>query len=191
MTREEAISTLNSIKQYYNDKNEDSYVGFDNEDNEALQMAIKALEQEPCEDAISRQAVIYYIKAHIHEIITESGIDKNEHTNRVLRAIINGVETMPSVNPQRWIPIKTRPLTEEEKEEYADLGYGEDSVNYMYDCPLPEDGEEVLITTRHGEVNADWFYRDDGCYFETYCDEGDVKAWMPLPQPYKSESEEE
>lgn len=45
MTPQEAINTLNSIKQYYNDKNEDSYVGFDNEDNEALGMAIKALEQ--------------------------------------------------------------------------------------------------------------------------------------------------
>ena len=45
MTKEEAINILNSLKQYYNDKNEDSYVGFDNEDNEALDLAIKALEQ--------------------------------------------------------------------------------------------------------------------------------------------------
>ena len=45
MTREEVIDTLNSLKQYYNDKNEDSYVGLDNEDNEALDMAIQALEQ--------------------------------------------------------------------------------------------------------------------------------------------------
>ena len=52
------------------------------------------------DDLISRQAVIYYIKGYIHEIITESGEDKNAHTNRVLRALINGVETMPSVNPQ-------------------------------------------------------------------------------------------
>ena len=62
------------------------------------------------DDYVSRQAVIYYIKGHIHEIITESGRDKNEHTNRVLRAIINGVETMPSVTPQsktgRWIDGK-------------------------------------------------------------------------------------
>lgn len=52
------------------------------------------------DDLISRDAVIYYIKGHIHEIITESGEDKNAHTNRVLRALINGVETMPPVNPQ-------------------------------------------------------------------------------------------
>lgn len=29
MKNEDAINTLNSLKQYYNDKNEDSYVGFD------------------------------------------------------------------------------------------------------------------------------------------------------------------
>ena len=84
-----------------------------------------------------------------------------------------------------WIPIKTRPLTDKEKEEYADLGYSEDSISFMYDCPLPDDGQEVLVTTRYDEVRTDTFYRDDGCYFETYCDEDDVKAWMPLPEPYK------
>ena len=90
----------------------------------------------------------------------------------------------------KWIPIKTRPLTDKEKEEYADLGYSEDSMSFMYDCHLPEDGEEVLITTRYDEVTTDTFYRDEGCYFETYCDEDDVKAWMPLPKPYKAESED-
>ena len=32
MTNEKAIIILNSLKQYYNDKNEDSYVGFDDEE---------------------------------------------------------------------------------------------------------------------------------------------------------------
>lgn len=45
MTLEEARHTLKSLKEYYNDKNEDSYVGFDDEDNEAIDYAIKALEQ--------------------------------------------------------------------------------------------------------------------------------------------------
>ena len=87
----------------------------------------------------------------------------------------------------KWIPIKTRPLTNKEKEEYADLGYSEDSIDSMYDCPLPEDGKEVLITTLFDEVTTDTFYHDEGCYFETYCDKDDVKAWMPKPEPYKTE----
>lgn len=60
------------------------------------------------EDAISRQAVVYYVMAHIHEIITESGRDKNEHTNRVLRAIMNGVKTMPSVTPKTDVLVEIR-----------------------------------------------------------------------------------
>ena len=57
MTNEEAIITLHSLLDYYNDKNEDSYVGFDNEDNEALDMAIKALEQQH----IDKSAMMYEI----------------------------------------------------------------------------------------------------------------------------------
>lgn len=44
MTVEEAIIIINSQKQYYNDENEDSYVGFDSDDNKALDMATRALE---------------------------------------------------------------------------------------------------------------------------------------------------
>ena len=84
----------------------------------------------------------------------------------------------------QWIPIKTRELTEEEKEEYPDC-------TFMYDCRLPDDGEEVLVTTWGGNVALDTFCRDDGCYFETYCDDGDVIAWMPKPETYKKEGEEE
>lgn len=61
MTDERAINTLNSIKQYYNDKNEDSYVGFDNEDNEALDMAIKALEKDIPKKPISKPDGFGYI----------------------------------------------------------------------------------------------------------------------------------
>lgn len=79
-----------------------------------------------------------------------------------------------------WVPIVTRPPTEEEKEEYPDC-------DFMYDCILPDDGEEVLVTTICGDVVEDTFCRDGdyGCYFENYCDEGDVLAWQPKPKPYK------
>ena len=61
------------------------------------------------DDLISRQAVHYYIEAHINEIITESGVDKNEHTNRMLRTLLNGIDTMPSATPTErtghWIKV--------------------------------------------------------------------------------------
>ena len=87
--KEQTISNLKKLKSFHNG----SY-GAD------IDKAIQALEQQPCDDAVSRDMIIYYIQGHIHEIISESGIDKNAHTNRVLRAIINGVETMPPVTPQ-------------------------------------------------------------------------------------------
>lgn len=84
-----------------------------------------------------------------------------------------------------WIPIKTKLLTEKEKEE---MGTESDC---MYDCPLPDDGEEVEITTHLGDVTLDVFYcGSDGCYFEQYCDDGDVLAWRHKPEPYKGKEEE-
>ena len=79
----------------------------------------------------------------------------------------------------KWIEIKTRPLTEEEKELF-----GED-FTYLYDCELPNDGDEVLITTKYGYVAFSTFYNDDCAYFEGYEDDGEVVAWRPLPEPYQ------
>lgn len=81
-----------------------------------------------------------------------------------------------------WIPIKTRPLTEEEKSEHPEW-------QDAFDCPLPEDSQEVLITDIYGNVELDTFYNEgsEGCYFENNCDDGEVVAWMPLPEPYKKE----
>lgn len=99
------------------------------------------------------------------------------------RAFALGVESV-AVRPQgEWNPIKTRKLTEEEKEEYP-------NCDFAYDCKLPNDDEQVLVTTRGGYVTLDTFCRNDGCYFEYLCDEGDVIAWMPLPDPYRKEGAE-
>ena len=86
----------------------------------------------------------------------------------------------------RWIPIKTRPMTAEEKEE---IGH---EYAYMYDCPLPDDAQDVLITDCYGNVEVDTFCRDhEGFYFEINCDDDEVIAWMPLPQPYKESEDKE
>lgn len=100
----------------------------------------------------------------------------NDDETEVVRSAISALKG-------GWIPITTRPMTEEEKAEY----HGEYDPNeiQMYDCPIPEDCQEVLITTCFGNVTTDTFYRDDGYYFETYCDDGDVLAWQPKPEPYK------
>lgn len=85
----------------------------------------------------------------------------------------------------RWIPITTRPMEEDEKPWHESCYDGAK----ILDCPLPEDGEDVLITV-NGITWIDTFIRDetDGCYFESY-DIEEVKAWKRLPEPYKAESE--
>lgn len=82
-----------------------------------------------------------------------------------------------------WIPIKTRPMTEEEKEYYSEYLF--EGNGLIYECPLPEDGQEVLITSKYGSVDKTIFYTDCGNYFENYEDYDEVIAWQPLPKPYK------
>ena len=84
------------------------------------------------------------------------------------------------MNSFEWIPVTSRPMTEEEKEQYAEY-----EIDFIYDCKLPNNGEEVLITTKYGYVTETTFYDDYECYFENYEDDGDVLAWMPLPAPYQ------
>lgn len=164
MTNEEAIIWLNT----------DDYAsaGY----GEALAMAIKALESQPCGDAIPRDKVLNML-ADINTEMSD-GEFFFEHW-------YSYIEKMPPVKPQQgWIPIKTRPMTEEEKEE-IEIEYA-----YMYDCLLPDDGQDVLITDRWGNVEVDTFCDDYyGCYFETNCDDDEVIAWMPLPEPMKKENQ--
>ena len=129
---------------------------------------------EPREDSISRNAVMKCFKKWQPYMATR------------LLSYEQELSKLPSVTPQQtsWIPIKTRPMTEEEKEE---IGH---EYAFMYDCPLPDDGQDVLITDCYGDVEIDTFCRDgEGVYFENNCDDGEVIAWMPLPEPYKTESE--
>ena len=77
-----------------------------------------------------------------------------------------------------WIEIKYHKPTQEEREVYGE------EFSYIYDCKLPKDGEEVLITTNRGIVYATTFYNDDSAYFEGFEDDGEVIAWMPFPDPF-------
>lgn len=115
-----------------------------------------------------------------------------EPSDRVaLKMAIEALKQEPSSseNPNKWIPITSRPMTEEEKEHYKTHPEYQDDCR-IFNCKLPDDGQEVLISV-YGGVEVDTFVQDanDGCYFEGR-DIDDVDAWMPLPLPYKQEVEE-
>lgn len=90
MTRKKAIDILQGAIKKPNTK--DGYLG------QAIDMAINALEQEPCEDAISRQVVL--------DCLTANGLKKFDF---ILDAR-DKIKNLPSVKPQEsktghWIRV--------------------------------------------------------------------------------------
>jgi len=146
MTREEAIDLLDNLIGMVEDNHNSDY-------DTALQMGIKALEQEPCEDCISRQAVLEYIEGSWAELGHSS---ENE-------LVCQDIKEMPPVTPQpKWIPVSER------LPNFNDIVLASADSDY--------DELRVILTVYGGEEF--WF-------------NGKIKAWMPLPKPYKIESEEE
>ena len=79
---------------------------------------------------------------------------------------------------QGWIPFTRRPMTEEEQKDYP-------NCTFMFDCVLPDDGDEILVSNRRF-VWMDTFCSDiDGCYLDSGDNIDEDMAWMPLPKPYK------
>ena len=80
-------------------------------------------------------------------------------------------------------------MTEEEKDFYSEYLF--EGNGLIYECPLPDDGQEVLITSNYGSVDKTTFYTDCGNYFENYEDYDEVIAWKPLPEPYQPKGEQQ
>ena len=93
MTNEQAIDIMSKVTFYW-ELGEQTLT--QNQINEALDMAIEALEQEPCEDCISREEAL----SHKHIVYDDDGIGYS-----VVRADV--IEKLLSVIPQpktgRWI----------------------------------------------------------------------------------------
>ena len=104
---------------------------------------------------------------------------------------IGAIDNAPTIEERphgEWIAIKTRKPTEEEVQEYMNDPYFgiDDPADLMFfDCEMPKDGQEVLITTSWGHVCIDTYVHEYGA-FEDHEDHEDVVAWMPLPKPYKA-----
>lgn len=87
----------------------------------------------------------------------------------------------------QWIPITFRQADDEEYEKFIerfdDIPREECKV---YDCRMPDDGQEVLVTTIGGYVCEDIFCADPDHYgFENCSDPDDAIAWMPKPGAYE------
>ena len=136
----------------------------DAKDCEALKMAIEALEQETSGDVVSRQ--IEQKCDRINSIA--SVLPYTAH--REIQELLCEIMDLPSVEQEpKWIPISER---------------------------LPEDEQEILFSTKTGRVHSGKYHDDDSAnQWYSHRDKcrawnNVVSAWMPLPEPYKTESEE-
>ena len=154
----------------------------------------KALEQEPCDDAISREAVMHILDEvggdfdspreavvpidYIADMVAElpsvtlqpcrdaisrhAVIDTLTKTSGIRGDALKALYDLPSVTPmQKWIPVSER-LPEEDGEYLATIYDMDENYEYI-DIAELEDGK--------------WCYKP---YIL-------VKAWMPIPEPYKAE----
>lgn len=85
-----------------------------------------------------------------------------------------------------WIPVRYHKITDSER---AENRYPAEWTA-IFDCLMPDDGQEVLITTKSGYVMKDTAYCDVECFLDCYGDWLDVLAWMPSPEPYRYRWEE-
>ena len=86
-----------------------------------------------------------------------------------------------------WHEVTTRKVTDEERAEYAEYGYSEYEIpEYIFDCELPDDGQEILIATSWG-VDKDICCIDcdevNNLYeLEIHGDWDGVIAWAAIPE---------
>ena len=85
-------------------------------------------------------------------------------------------QAIEAIKETEWVPIEIQTTPEEDGQEHSP----------KLTCRLPEDGEEVLVSTIYRKgVSVDTFINDgeEGCYFENY-DWDEIIAWRHLPKPY-------
>lgn len=125
-------------------------------------------------DLISRQAAIDAVSKQLDRIHgTPDGAMEG-----VVKAWLENV----SPAEPGWISIKWHDCTDEDREKY---GFSKEIV-CVFDCEMPDDEQEILVTTSHGYIEKDVNYIDDGFHLDSGWDWiEDIKAWMPLPKMYE------
>ena len=133
---------------------------------------------------IDADAFKAYIR-NAYEQVKHMYPDGGKWARQITEDFCNDIDEQPTIEPQKWIPFHKRELTEEEQEMYPEW-------SYYLDCELPEDGEEILISSPTWGVYKDTFNNEgsDGCYLEGCEEIDDGMAWMPLPEPWGGDSDE-
>ena len=156
---------------------------------EEIRNAIKALEQEPCEDAVAKERYGDLMSIHTqgldegircamcaNSMKSDRGCDggcvvDDGMYKKVMETIKNNI--VPSVTPtQGWIPVSER---------LPEAGEYVGDVDKYY-LVQNEYGDMLVARYTHSE------YWEQIFQFKPIGDE--IVAWMPLPEPYKAERED-
>ena len=161
MTREEAIEIIEKNLEVSRWRYSELF-------SEALEMAIKALEQEPCEDCISRTQAIKAMDELENEDIEAYGckIPEGFDGERARLSIC----LLPSIQPKpktEWVPVSER---------------------------LPEDKQSVLVwCSQYKNIYCAYLEKKQWWIFGAFIQivPNEVVAWMPLPKPYEPQESED
>ena len=135
--------------------------------------ALPSAQPEPCEDAVSRRAVV----SRIADLIVLELEGNTPTWNEVYRA----VGELPSVqSEQRWIPCSERLPDEKDAGILKKLGTNRRSEYVL--ATVEVKGERMTVTACTYDSVWHW---DKKYAFPTW----KVVAWMPLPEPYRGEKE--
>lgn len=129
-----------------------------------------------CDDCISRKQALYELEQDQYhdEFCEEHHIDRSINMGMVKIRL----NELPSVNPQKsgWIPVSERLP---EKNMVCLVAVGEFNLTQM-----------AMYSDLMGTIDHKIFYQGDYGKENFANITQYVKAWMPLPKPYKVESEE-
>lgn len=128
-----------------------------------------------CEDAISRSETIKYLNTNMAWYDEDGEMADSDEKLKAITDLVNGV---PSAHPKtgKWIQVSER------LPELDDDGYSTHVLVSFSNFTLPCIGQ---IRKTDGETH--WYEGDDEKALDSFGLH--VNAWMPLPKPYKTESE--
>lgn len=187
MTREEVKSCIGTIEMLqrlaYNIHGVMDVIDADN-----CKKIIKALKQEPCEDAVSRKKLLKIYEDRFTELQKLKHLKDNkgaEDRQMGVNYCINILKELPPATPQEpiWIPVSEK--LPNDRDWYLGI-FKEPDTGWINPLPFICDyvGHETKATTKDHWILRGFTDRDEHIdhYFNLEC-----VAWMPLPLPWKGE----